>query len=92
MTHFRIVPKRDFGAGKGFLIDGAWVKSGFVVTDGRCNIMPGATWFLTVAQAMRAIRIYVEVGGDAVAFWAAVRAEDAKPVNLLDAMKARGLR
>lgn len=39
MNKFRIVPKRDFGAGKGFLINSKWVKSGFVVTDGLCNII-----------------------------------------------------
>ena len=56
---FRIEPKRDFGRGKGYLINGKWVKSGFIVTRGGCNIMPGATWFQTVSDAMRAISVYI---------------------------------
>lgn len=81
-TKYRIVPKRDFGGGNGYWMAGAgnsgtlnygWVKRGFVVTDGRCNIMPGATWFRSVADAMRGLRIYIETNGDADAFWDRVR-------------------
>lgn len=81
---FRIVPKRDFGSGPGFWLPNAgttgtgnygFVKSGFVVTDGICNIMPGATWFRTVAEAMSAIRIYIEAQGNAAKFWELMRAE-----------------
>ena len=50
---YKIVIKRDFGP------YGYWnhknrrnEKTGFVVTDGVCNIMPGATWFRTVEDAM----------------------------------------
>lgn len=51
---YAIVEKRDFG--HGFLISAFRVKHGYVVTDGgMINVMPGATWFLTVAAAMRAI-------------------------------------
>lgn len=75
---FRIVPKRDFGS-HGFLINGQWVKTGFVVTDGLCNIMPGATWFQTVAEAMRALRIYRAVNGDAARFWQRIRSVDEQP-------------
>lgn len=56
---FRITIKRDFGR-NGFWIGGRWVRQGFVVTRGGANIMPGATWFRTVADAMRAIRIWTE--------------------------------
>lgn len=66
---FRIVPKRDFGSGKGFYDRGRWIKSGFVVTDGVCNVMPGATWFETVAEAMIGIRVYIAANGDAAKFW-----------------------
>lgn len=72
---YKIVIKRDFGP------YGYWnpktrqnEKKGFVVTDGFCNIMPGATWFRTVEEAMGAIRIFDEVGGDAAAFWQRIKA------------------
>ncbi len=65
---YRIKPKMDFG-GRGFWIGGKWVRKGFVVTDGRCNIMPGAIWFLTIADAMKAIRIWIEVKGNVGHFW-----------------------
>lgn len=63
---FRIVIKRDFGAGPGFWMKGAgnvgtdnygWVKSGFVVTRGGCNVIPGAAWFRTIEEAFKAIEI-----------------------------------
>lgn len=82
MSNYRIVPKRDFGSGKGFWLKGAgetgtdkygWVKTGFVVTDGICNIMPGATWFRTVAEAIAALDIYVSVRGNAAEFWEEMR-------------------
>lgn len=78
MKKLRIEPKRDFGDGPGFWMPGAgnvgsgnygFVKSGFIVTDGVCNIMPGATWFRTIADACDAIKVLHEVGGDAKAFW-----------------------
>lgn len=87
MTKYRIVPKRDFGSGPGFWLPGAgntgtanygWVKSGFVVTDGLCNIMPGATWFQTVAEAMRGLRVLIECDFDAAAFWTAIRRPEVK--------------
>ena len=74
-TKYKIVIKRDFGP------YGYWnsktrrnERKGFVVTDGICNVMPGATWFRTVEEAMRAIQILVEVDGDADAFWQKIRA------------------
>lgn len=82
---YKIVVKRDFGSGKGFWLPGAgshgtdnygWVKSGFVVTLGGCNIMPGATWFRTIADAMRAIAVY-ENTSTSDEFWAALRNKQA---------------
>lgn len=84
---FRIVPKRDFGSGSGFWCAGAgtvgterygWVKRGFVVTDGVCNIMPGATWFRSVADAMEAIKVYWEARGDGAEFWSLWQARKAE--------------
>lgn len=74
-TKFRIVPKRDFGPGSGFFIDGRYIKSGFVVTDpsGFCNVMPGAIWFLTIEAAYRAIRIWCEVRGNVDLFYVTLR-------------------
>lgn len=57
MFRYHIKVKRDFGSGPGWLINGRYVRTGFVVTDGFCNIMPGATWFLSIADAVRAIHI-----------------------------------
>lgn len=68
---WRIVPKLDFGSGPGYYIDGKYVKKGFIVTDGFCNMMPGAIWFQTKAQASIAITIYADiasVGGDSDTF------------------------
>jgi hypothetical protein len=50
---YLIETKRDLGK-DGFLISGHRVKHGYVVTDG-VNVMPAATWFLTVFDAMTAI-------------------------------------
>lgn len=69
-TPYRIVPKRDFGSGPGFWIKGKFVKSGFVVTDGICNIMPGATWFQTVEEAMQGLKHLIEADFKAERFWA----------------------
>lgn len=74
---YRVVPKMDFGAGKGFLIKGEWVKRGFVVTDGICNVMPGAAWFLSIADALAAIPVYHEwkqSGAHSDVFWERLRA------------------
>lgn len=78
MARYRIVPKRDFGSGPGFWMANAgtsgtgnygFVKHGFVVTDGLCNVMPGATWFRNVEDAMRALFIYCGCHGNAQEFW-----------------------
>ena len=68
---YEIRPKRDFGRYE-WLIDGKMVKEGFVVTDGgNCNVMPGATWFLTEADAQESLDLWLSVGKDADAFWTA---------------------
>ena len=77
---FRIIPKRDFG-GRPFLIDGAWVSSGFIVTHGPdhryagCNAMPGATWFRTIRDAVTGIRCLIAADGDGPTFWMLIRQE-----------------
>jgi hypothetical protein len=63
-----IVPKRDFG-GQPHLIKGKMVMKGWVVTDGLCNVMPGATWFQTKQRARFAIDVLIAVRGDAEMFW-----------------------
>lgn len=58
---YEIVPKRDFGRDS--------KETGFIVTDGMCNIMPGGCWFKTIGQAQDSIHTLIEVGGDANMFW-----------------------
>ena len=65
---YSIKPKKDFGT-QGFLIEGKWVKKGYVVVKDGCNAMPGATWFRTVAEAEEAIDVLIAVDGDAELFW-----------------------
>lgn len=60
---FTIEPKRDFGPGPGFYINGQFIKRGYVVVKDGCNAMPGATWFLAIESAKEAIDILIEVGG-----------------------------
>lgn len=70
---FSIVPKRDFG-NQPFLIGGKLVKSGFVVTKGHCNVMPGAAWFQTIPEAVNAIYNLAEAKGSSDKFWQLMRA------------------
>lgn len=67
----KIEPKRDFGSGKGHLIDGKWVKKGWVVVKSNCNVMPGACWFQTIKEAKHGIDVLIQVGGEknSGAFW-----------------------
>ena len=70
MAKYRIKIKRDFG-------QYGWYDSktrsnrfdGFVVTDGFCNVMPGAVWFKTITEAMNAIPILEESIKSGVSFW-----------------------
>lgn len=66
---WRIKPKRDFGSGRGYYVRGEYVKQGFVVTLNGCNVMPAATWFETIPEAMEHLRIWIEVQFDAGRFW-----------------------
>lgn len=60
---YQIKVKRDFGPR-------GWYDSktrsnrrdGFVVTDGICNIIPGACWFSTIEDAMIGIKAHMAVG------------------------------
>jgi hypothetical protein len=81
-TPFRIVPKRDFGSGPGYWMPNAgttgtgkygFVKHGYVVTDGLCNIMPAATWFQSIPEALDALAIYCGVHGNGQQFWRSLR-------------------
>ena len=85
MSKYRIVVKRDFGKGPGFWLPGAgntgtekygFVKSGFVVTDGVCNVMPGATWFRSIRAALDGIRCLELSEGNSNLFWSLIRATD----------------
>ena len=82
MTKYQIKPKRDFGKGPGHWLPNAgphgtgrygFVKHGYVVTDGSCNVMPGATWFRTVEDANRAIFILEASNGNSDKFWELIR-------------------
>ena len=76
MTRYKIKVKRDFG-NKPFLINGqyVYVKTGFVVTDGFCNVMPGAIWFLDIPTAMKGIRILEKAKATGIDFWTLWRYE-----------------
>lgn len=58
---YEIHEKKDFGS-KPFLIDGFMVAHGYVVTDGICNVIPGAGWFLTVQDALTGIDDLIAAG------------------------------
>ena len=84
MSKYHIKPKRDFGNGPGFWCVNAgdtgtgkygFVKSGFVVTDGGIiNVMPGATWFRTIREALEAISCLEASNGNSATFWNMIRA------------------
>lgn len=48
-----------------FYLDGRFVYSGYNVCseDGWINVMPGACWFRTIAEAMRGVDCLIEAGG-----------------------------
>lgn len=48
-----------------YYIDGMFIHSGFNVCseDGWINVMPGACWFMTIAEATRGIDCLIEAGG-----------------------------
>lgn len=66
---YTIQPKRDFPPG-GYLSNGKVITKGWVVTDGGIvNVMPGATWFYTVKEAIEAIDVWEKVRHCAEKFW-----------------------
>lgn len=75
---FKIMPKRDFGE------TGFWdshtrrhVKEGWVIVRAGCNIMPGATWAHTQAQATQMIDAFIVVDEDPQKFHHLMRAINA---------------
>ena len=74
MQELSIEPKRDFGA-MPHICNGKKITQGFVVVYKGCNIMPGAIWFLSIADALRSIKVLQKVGFndsgvlDSARFW-----------------------
>ena len=70
----RIVAKhRDFTISsiehsQPFYIDGMFIWSGYNVCseDGWINVMPGACWYMTIAEALRGIDCLIEAGGSPI--------------------------
>lgn len=61
---------RDFTVGsvefhQPFYIGGMFIRSGYNVcsADGQINVMPGACWFMTIADARRGIDCLLDAGG-----------------------------
>ena len=73
--NFEIAPKLDFGK-VGHYIGGKYIKTGHVVTDGFCNVLPGATWARTPSQARDLIDAHIESQGDAETFWGIVKKQN----------------
>jgi len=76
-----------------YYVDGMFIRSGYNVCseDGLINAMPGACWFMTIADAMRGVDCLIEAGGaprppyekdEGVAdrFWALMKAARVKSV------------
>ena len=63
MTKYKIKIKRDFGR-YGYYDSKTRknIRTGFVVTDGICNIIPGACWFKTVEEAMLGVEVHMKTG------------------------------
>lgn len=67
----RVITKhRDFTIasvefGQPYYIDGMFICSGYNVCseDGQINVMPGACWFMTIADATHGIDCLIEAGG-----------------------------
>ncbi len=54
-----IEPKKDFGT-VGFFLDGKYVKKGWLICKGMCNIVDGAGWFTTINKAKEYIDLNYE--------------------------------
>lgn len=79
--NFEIVPKLDFGTHGYIDGKGRVIKAGFVVCQGDCNIMPGATWFETIKEAKNGIDVYIKVEGNADKFWEVMQPFEYKRVG-----------
>lgn len=75
---YHIKVKRDFGR-YGYYDSKTRrnIRTGYVVTDGHCNIIPGACWFKTIEDAFIGIEAH-RITGDAVAFYEVYRRLKAK--------------
>jgi hypothetical protein len=75
---FYIKPKRDFGE-SGFYDSKTRrnVKEGWVIVKDGCNVMPGATWAHTQAEANQMIDVFMAVDQDGQKFWHLLRAINA---------------
>jgi hypothetical protein len=83
---YTIRVKRDFGAGfqRMYGVPTLW---GYTICDSHLhNVMPGETWFRTVAEATRAVDIRTAVRGDVNEFWRAwrARAEHLRGIAVVD--------
>jgi hypothetical protein len=70
---YQIKPKRDFGSHPYHTSNGGVIYKGYVVTDGICNVMPGATWAHSVSEAKEMIDVFIESNGDSAKFWELLR-------------------
>jgi hypothetical protein len=75
---YTIRVKRDFGT-RFQHVYGASTLWGYAICDSQLrNVMPGETWFQTVAEAARAVDIWTAVRGDVDKFWRAWKAEHSR--------------
>lgn len=65
MRKYKIKVNRDFGRYGWYDAETRTCnrRDGFVVTDGLCNIIPGACWFKTIEDAMLGIKAHI-ISGD----------------------------
>lgn len=69
---YHIVPKRDFGNSP-FQSAGCIFSKGYIITDGYCNMMPGASWSHDVIGAKVMIDILIEAKESGKDFWDLLR-------------------
>ena len=64
---FHVVPKRDFGKVGHYMPEG-YIRAGWLVVKDGVNVMPGAVWALTRAEALQMIDVWIACGEDATKF------------------------
>lgn len=69
---YQIKPKLDFG-GQSYQGAGYVHSKGYVVTDGCCNVMPGATWSHDIVGAKVMIDTLIEAQETGNKFWDLLR-------------------